>query len=94
MRHNQARFAEHFSEPIKRARAMNATAADRRLGDKRLKELNALRSKNMIRRTKVPPPPTPLQLLWKPFGDPLHSLKIILDLHEGGYLVPERLLYS
>eukprot|EP00903_Cladosiphon_okamuranus_P010410 g9847.t1 len=46
------RFTEHFSEPIKRARAMNATAWDRRLGEKRLKELDAIRGRNMIRRTK------------------------------------------
>lgn len=49
----QSRFTEHFSEPIKRARAMNATASDRRLGEKRLKELDGIRDKNMIRRTKV-----------------------------------------
>ncbi|CAB1103229.1 unnamed protein product [Ectocarpus sp. CCAP 1310/34] len=48
----QSRFTEHFSEPIKRARAMNATASDRRLGEKRLKELDGIRDKNMIRRTK------------------------------------------
>ncbi|CAM9900636.1 unnamed protein product, partial [Hapterophycus canaliculatus] len=48
----QGRFTEHFSEPIKRARAMNATASDRRLGEKRLKELDGIRDKNMIRRTK------------------------------------------
>ncbi|CAM9574492.1 unnamed protein product [Scytosiphon promiscuus] len=48
----QGRFTEHFSEPIKRARAMNASASDRRLGEKRLKELDGIRDKNMIRRTK------------------------------------------
>lgn len=58
----QNRFTEHFSEPIKRARAMNATASDRRLGEKRLKELDAIRGRNMIRRTKVTAAPLLLSL--------------------------------
>ncbi|CAN0075582.1 unnamed protein product, partial [Discosporangium mesarthrocarpum] len=49
---DQAKFKEHFADPVKRARAMNACDKDRWLGNKRLEELNKIRDKHMIRRTK------------------------------------------
>lgn len=51
--HDQARFTEHFSEPIKRSRAMNATTDDLKLGNKRIKELDTILQGNLIRRSKA-----------------------------------------
>lgn len=49
----QSRFNEHFAQPLKRDRNVNASASDKRLANKRHAELKEIIDRHVLRRTKV-----------------------------------------